>query len=192
MVSGFLRKRGSGDGAAPSAYVSGVVYPAGNRTDGQILASSAQADGIGGYLAFKIEQIPLKIQLQKESKNQEGLFKDHPMYSLEGASYGLYRDAECKDLLEVLTTDEKGTAQSEKQYLPDQKLYLKEIQPPEGFLLDSRIYEISAGEEAFRVYDEPLCCRIPEEIYKVDEATGEMIRDEARRLRERPPGVASL
>lgn len=180
MVSGFLRKRGSGDGATPSAYVSGVVYPAGNRTDGQILASSAQADGIGGYLAFKIEQIPLKIQLQKESKNQEGLFKDHPMYSLEGARYGLYRDAECKDLLEVLTTDEKGTAQSEKQYLPDQKLYLKEIQPPEGFLLDSRIYEISAAAEAFRVYDEPLCCRIPEEIYKVDEATGEMIRDEAR------------
>lgn len=183
IVSEYLKKQGTGDGVTPSAYVSGVVYPSGSRTDGQILASTAQADGVGGYLAFRIEQIPVQVQIQKEAKGMEGLFLSHKLYSLESAQYGVYEDEACKKLLEVLTLDEKGEAQSENKYLPDRTLYIKEITAPPGFLLDTRVYEVTAGEK-WVVYDEPVCCPIPGQIIKIDQESNEPIKNEARFLVE--------
>lgn len=54
---------------------------------------------------------------------------------LEGAVYGLYTDITCSVLLEELTTDENGYAQTKEKY-PSNTYFIKEIKEPEGYELD--------------------------------------------------------
>lgn len=76
--------------------------------------------------------------------------------TLEGAVYGLYAKEDIthpdgktgvlykKDALVArLTTDKNGKAQADKLYLG--KYYLKEITPPEGYVLDGTVYNVTFG-----------------------------------------------
>ncbi len=61
---------------------------------------------------------------------------------LEGAVYGLYSDKACTKLLEKLTTDSKGYAESSKSYKPS-TMYLKEITPPPNYTANDTVYSVT-------------------------------------------------
>ena len=67
--------------------------------------------------------------------------------SLAGASYGLYENG---NLVETLVTDENGHATSAYHICGD-NWTLKEITPPEGYLLDSTAYPVGASPRTYTV-----------------------------------------
>lgn len=75
-------------------------------------------------------------------------------YSLEGARYGIYTDADCTNLKETLTTDAQGCARSKA--LPVATYYLKELSAPTGFAIDTQAHEIAvvAGTTKTATLDE--------------------------------------
>ena len=67
--------------------------------------------------------------------------------SLAGASYGLYDNGK---LVETLVTDEKGHATSAYHICGD-SWTIKEITPPEGYLLDSTAFPVGASAGSYTV-----------------------------------------
>lgn len=65
--------------------------------------------------------------------------------TLDGAIYGIYRDAECTDEVERLTIEKNAdgthSAQTQEWYLTG-NYWVKEIQPSTGYLIDEAIYPI--------------------------------------------------
>lgn len=96
----------------------------------------------------------------------------NPCYSLGQAIYGVYSDEACtKQKAEIKTS---AAGESEEVELIPGKYYVKEIQAPAGYQLDSHIYPITIkdGETAeIQVQDAPVW-NVPElTIYKVDKET---------------------
>lgn len=75
-------------------------------------------------------------------------------YSLEGAQYGIYTDADCTNLKATLTTDAQGCARSKA--LPVATYYLKELSAPAGFAIDAQAHEVKvvAGTTKTATLDE--------------------------------------
>lgn len=98
------------------------------------------------------------LDLEKVSTLEE-MSANNPLYSLQGAVYGLYRsesDAQ-QDLyrLETLITDEVGYAKS--SYLAEGTYYLREITPSEGFARDETIYQAQVRHATTtRINNNPL------------------------------------
>ena len=72
---------------------------------------------------------------------------------IDGATYYLYEDKDCDDLLceMVSVKGKKGLYGSDIQTLTQDTYYLKEIDNPNGFQLDEKVYEIST--DYFTFYD---------------------------------------
>lgn len=61
---------------------------------------------------------------------------------LAGAVFGIYRDEACKDLItEMPATDENGASKAELN-MGDGTVYLKEISVPEGYKLNTSVYNV--------------------------------------------------
>lgn len=66
---------------------------------------------------------------------------------LAGAIYGVYRDKECSDLItQMPATDSKGASKVTIEKTQD-VVYVKEIQPPEGYLLDETEHDVECSYE---------------------------------------------
>lgn len=91
------------------------------------------------------------------SKFKEGRFelRKTNVYNgepVEGASYYLYEDAECTDLLCKLgKTNADGHALSGKETLTQSTYYLKEVREAPGYQRDEKVYPV--GLEYFTLYD---------------------------------------
>ncbi len=74
--------------------------------------------------------------------------------TLEGATYGIYSDEDCADLLYTYTTDENG--EFETDYLDcGITYYLKEIEAPEGYNLDTGYTKIYLdGADYYLLYND--------------------------------------
>lgn len=85
------------------------------------------------------------LQLRKRSANPT-LTNGNDCYSLEGAEYGLYSDAQCTKLVHKFSTDAKG--QADKDGFNAGTYYLKELKAPKGYALDTKVHTIviKAGE----------------------------------------------
>lgn len=70
---------------------------------------------------------------------------------IDGATYYLYEDAECDDLLCELLSKGNGLYGSEVETLTQDTYYLKEIINPDGYQLDMAVYPIAL--EYFTIYD---------------------------------------
>ena len=82
------------------------------------------------------------IELKKASA-LEDISANNGCYSLEGARYGIYTDADCTDLKQTLTTDGQGCARSKA--LPVGTYYVKEIAASQGYALDITAHEVKVA-----------------------------------------------
>lgn len=84
------------------------------------------------------------IDLQKVSANPS-LSDGISAYSLEGAVYGVYKDAACTDLAAELETDAEGYAKSGK--LPEGTYWVKETKAPEGYALAPSVVKVDVSAD---------------------------------------------
>ncbi|MBQ2972365.1 MAG: Cys-Gln thioester bond-forming surface protein [Ruminococcus sp.] len=83
---------------------------------------------------------------------------------LEGAVYGLYSDEACTKLLEELTTDKNGYAESKNTYRPS-TMYLKEITPPTNYTVNNTVYTVTITVDDV-ISSEPVQIKVSDEIEK--------------------------
>ncbi|MCQ2509144.1 MAG: DUF5979 domain-containing protein [Lachnospiraceae bacterium] len=113
------------------------------------------------------------IRLKKSSANP-AISDGHSLYSLKGALYGVYSDAELKNQVASFETREDGSS-TETLSLNVGSYYIKEIRAPIGYKLDETVYkaEGKAGETVtVNVIDEPYADPVELLLQKVDEKTG--------------------
>ena len=113
-----------------------------------------------------------EITLKKSSGRKE--FTDgNACYSLQGAVYGLYSDKACTAEVDRFQTGKDGTGTSAAA---PGIYYLKEIQAPQGYMTDDRVYPVTVKNKetaVIEVKETPMEV-IPEIlIAKKDKETGE-------------------
>lgn len=88
----------------------------------------------------------------KEGSFELGKTDKYSGVPVPGATYYLYEDKDCDDLLcKLKKTDAAGKTLSGKLILTESKYYLKEVLESDGYQCDSNVYEI--GLEWFTLYD---------------------------------------
>lgn len=108
----------------------------------------------GGFtqdLAFYTTLLTGELNLEKFSTDESC------SYSLEGAVYGVFNDETCTEQVGELVTDIDG--KSGTISLDEGTYYVKELQAPEGYLLNSEILEVDVFVERLAtliVSDEPI------------------------------------
>lgn len=120
--------------------------------------------------------------IQKTSANTS-VTKDNDCYSLAGATYGIYSDKDCSDLVTSLTTDKNGNTDTVE--IKAGTYYVKETEAPTGFKLDSTVHTLTvkAGETTtLKVSDTPKATTTLIELSKIDMETSDST----------PQGKASL
>lgn len=118
------------------------------------------------------------IQIKKASENPE-ITEGNSCYSLAGAEFEVYNDADCTDYLTTLVTDENGDTDKYTVYnIPEgetRTLYYKETKAPKGFLLNDEVKSITIeGEGTWGggMYDVPETDPVTILLRKVNKETG--------------------
>ena len=121
-------------------------------------------------------------KLQKTSTNAN-ITDGNGIYSIAGATYGVYSDKHCTKQLATLTTDTSGNAEAVE--VRATTVYIKELSAPAGFKIDKTVYSLSveAGKTAtLKVSDTPKVTDTLIELFKIDMET----------QKSNPQGNASL
>ena len=121
-------------------------------------------------------------KLQKTSTNAN-ITDGNGIYSIAGATYGVYSDKDCTKQLATLTTDTSGNTEAVE--VRASTVYIKELSAPAGFKIDKTIYSLSveAGKTAtLKVSDTPKVTDTLIELFKIDMET----------QKSNPQGNASL
>lgn len=118
-------------------YIKELVAPSGYKVDSKVeKVTITETPNAGTVIEVKFENPPYLGSVAIEKKDSEtGAL-------LKGAVYGLYSDKACTKLLEKLTTDDKGYAESSKSYKPS-TMYLKEITPPPNYTKNNTVYTVT-------------------------------------------------
>lgn len=124
---------------------------------------------------FQNERVDATIQLVKEDAETGGEPQGDAVF--EGAVYGLYAREnivhpdgktgilyKAGERVATLKTDKEGKASVEKLYLG--KYYIKEITPPEGYLLDEKEHDIDCSYEGDHVKTVERTATSPEQVKK--------------------------
>ncbi|MBO5088791.1 MAG: hypothetical protein J6C01_08955, partial [Lachnospiraceae bacterium] len=94
-------------------------------------------------------KVTSNFKLGSFSLKKTNTYNGQPVH---GATYYLYEDAACTDLLcKLKATDANGLVASDVEILTEATYYLKEVKAPQGYKLDETIYPI--GLEYFTLYD---------------------------------------
>ena len=121
-------------------------------------------------------------KLQKTSTNAN-ITDGNGIYSIAGATYGVYSDKDCTKQLATLTTDTSGNTEAVE--VRATTVYIKELSAPAGFKIDKTVYSLSveAGKTAtLKVSDTPKVTNTLIELFKIDMET----------QKSNPQGNASL
>ncbi|HBH1806573.1 TPA: SrtB-anchored collagen-binding adhesin [Clostridioides difficile] len=121
-------------------------------------------------------------KLQKTSTNAN-ITDGNGIYSIAGATYGVYSDKDCTKQLATLTTDTSGNTEAVE--VRATTVYIKELSAPAGFKIDKTVYSLSveAGKTAtLKVSDTPKVTDALIELFKIDMET----------QKSNPQGNASL
>ena len=121
-------------------------------------------------------------KLRKTSTNAN-ITDGNGIYSIAGATYGVYSDKDCTKQLATLTTDTSGNTEAVE--VRASTVYIKELSAPAGFKIDKTIYSLSveAGKTAtLKVSDTPKVTDTLIELFKIDMET----------QKSNPQGNASL
>ena len=122
------------------------------------------------------------VKLQKTSTNAN-ITDGNGIYSIAGATYGVYSDKDCTKQLATLTTDTSGNTEAVE--VRATTVYIKELSAPAGFKIDKTVYSLSveAGKTAtLKVSDTPKVTDTLIELFKIDMET----------QKSNPQGNASL
>ncbi|VIG69618.1 cell surface protein [Clostridioides difficile] len=121
-------------------------------------------------------------KLQKTSTNAN-ITDGNDIYSIAGATYGVYSDKNCNKQLTTLTTDTSGNTEAVE--VRAGTVYVKELSAPAGYKIDKTVYSLSveAGKTAtLKVSDTPKVTDTLIELFKIDMET----------QKSNPQGNASL
>ncbi|KAK2211368.1 collagen-binding protein [Clostridioides difficile] len=121
-------------------------------------------------------------KLQKTSTNAN-ITDGNGIYSIAGATYGVYSDKDCTKQLTPLTTDTSGNTEAVE--VRATIVYIKELSAPAGFKIDKTVYSLSVevGKTAtLKVSDTPKVTDTLIELFKIDMET----------QKSNPQGNASL
>ena len=146
---------------------------------------TGKQDVFGAFYSTEYGEAAIK----KDSANTV-ITSNNSCYSLEGAEYTLYEDAECSTVAKnsdggtaVLTT--KANGESDPIVLETGTYYVKETRAPKGYALDTKVYTAEVVKDkvvTVAAYDIPKSNEISLLIQKLDKETGLPV----------PQGAASL
>ena len=110
--------------------------------------------------------------LQKTSSNTD-ITSGNELYSIAGATYGVYSDKGCTKQLATLTTNSNGNTETVE--VRAGTVYIKELSAPAGYKVDDTVYPLTVktGETStLKVSDTPKVIETLIELFKIDMETG--------------------
>lgn len=126
-----------------------------------------------GFGAFGIRFPKAAIQLKKSSSEPQ-IAEKNACYSLAGAEYGVFSDAECTQKTGTLITGEDGNSDL-LEVKVGETYYIKETSAPKGYLPDTKIYEVTPSQDqevcTLEVEDRPAAAKVSIEIWKKSRKT---------------------
>ena len=119
----------------------------------------------------------------KKTSSNASITDGNGLYSIAGATYGVYSDKDCTKQLATLTTDNSGNTDTVE--VKAGTVYIKELSAPAGYKVDNTVYSLNveAGKTAtLNVSDTPKVTDTLIELFKIDMET----------QKDAPQGDASL
>ena len=119
----------------------------------------------------------------KKTSSNASITDGNGLYSIAGATYGVYSDKGCTKQLATLTTDNSGNTDTVE--VKAGTVYIKELSAPAGYKVDNTVYSLNveAGKTAtLNVSDTPKVTDTLIELFKIDMET----------QKDAPQGDASL
>ena len=119
----------------------------------------------------------------KKTSSNASITEGNGLYSIAGATYGVYSDKDCTKQLATLTTDNSGNTDTVE--VKAGTVYIKELSAPAGYKVDNTVYSLNveAGKTAtLNVSDTPKVTDTLIELFKIDMET----------QKDAPQGDASL
>ena len=109
----------------------------------------------------------------KKTTANESITKANAMYSIAGATFGIFSDQNCSNQIGTLTTNENGDTNEVE--VTAGIVYIKELSAPKGYKLDTivRSLKVEAGKTAtLNVSDVPKVTETLVDLFKIDMETG--------------------
>ena len=119
----------------------------------------------------------------KKTSSNASITEGNGLYSIAGATYGVYSDKDCTKQLATLTTDNSGNTDTVE--VKAGTVYIKELSAPAGYKVDNTVYSLNveAGKTAtLNVSDTPKVTDTLIELFTIDMET----------QKDAPQGDASL
>lgn len=126
---------------AGTYYVKEITAPKGYMLDTTTHTVTVEA-GQTATVTSNEPPISVTVNLTKQSDNPN-VTSNNDLYSLKGAEYSIYRDANCTQYVTKITTDENGNGTVTG--LPLNTYYMKETKASQGFGKDTKVYTIDAS-----------------------------------------------
>lgn len=160
---------------AGTYYVREITPSKGYMPDNTIHTVAVQ-EGQTATVTSNEPPISVTVNLTKQSDNPN-VTSNNDLYSLKGAEYSIYRDANCTQYVTKITTDENGNGTVTG--LPLNTYYMKETKASQGFGKDTKVYTIDASTGTTEVVTKSItstepCLMDPTNLLlqKVDAETG--------------------
>ena len=109
----------------------------------------------------------------KKTTANEIVTNGNAMYSIAGATFGIFSDQNCSNQIGTLTTNENG--ETNEVEVTAGTVYIKELSAPKGYKLDTIVssLKVEAGKTAtLNVSDVPKVTETLVDLFKIDMETG--------------------
>ena len=109
----------------------------------------------------------------KKTTANESVTNGNAMYSIAGATFGIFSDQNCSNQIGTLTTNENG--ETNEVEVTAGNAYIKELSAPKGYKLDTTVHslKVEAGKTAvLNVSDVPKVTETLVDLFKIDMETG--------------------
>ena len=166
--------------ATPKLYGSAGMYKVSIGQGSQDMAFSYSMEGLKFNVTISkippYEEPKAYIEIQKQDQ-ETGQAIPQTGGSFAGAQYTIYRDADCKVVEQVLTTDSQGYVKSTSLKL--NVYYVRETKAPVGYELDPTVHKVEMGagdaQTIYRVISKERWIRKSIEVQKQDQETGQTV-----------------
>ena len=109
----------------------------------------------------------------KKTTANEIVTNGNAMYTIAGATFGIFSDQNCSNQIGKLTTNENG--ETNEVEVTAGTVYIKELSAPKGYKLDTTVHslKVEAGKTAtLNVSDVPKVTETLVDLFKIDMETG--------------------